>query len=669
MENAETELRLLIKTEFFKSTPYYRLTRRVDEIINAALKDVTIPNLRTAAIKSLRNFAQRQYNEYARSFTGTAIIISALAKLTDKTASEAIKREARKTLMTRGSKVLARYGYSPANMYGVALQKFSDDYMRDNVTPALRRLEAQFPKNPDDITGHNSLRNLAEMEVRYAANRKSIADLKAAGVRLVIASTHADCSKRCRPYQGRVYSLDGTSGVTDDGRKFVPLEEATEIPYTTKAGKTYMNGLLGFNCFDEQTQVLTNHGWKLFSELTGNELFYTLDPITRLTEWRVAMNYYRKHYSGDMVHLHSATTDLRVTPDHDLLYNTQKNRLLRFKAAKDFSTATLMYAGQEWRGEARKTLLLGGKAVDTKLYCRFMAYYLADGSMHSKTAVKIAQENNDEMYKELCALPFKVWHDDHKIIVYGKQLHDELSRFGKHDNKYVPSVIKTLPREDICEFLDAYVHTDGYTAKESTINGHVRKPHKTLFTTSKRMESDLCELALKGGFRPKVDIVKSRGKSIKFKNGVYKINHDMFVIHLNARTTITHIKKDIVPYSGYVYCVEVPNHTLLVRRNGRIMWCGNCRHFLIPYKTGYRFPRPNPAEERRQYAITERQRAYEREIRKWRTKAILNYKLNRKEYAFAKSQAEEWNARYIAFSKKNRRAYYPSRTKILEALK
>lgn len=341
MENAETEIRLLIKTEFFKSTPYYRLTRRVDEIINAALKDVTIPNLRAAAIKSLRNFAQRQYNEYARSFTGTAIIISALAKLTDKAASDAVKREARKTLIARGSKVLARYGYSSANLYGVALQKFTDDYMRDNVTPVLRRLEAQFPKNPDDITGHNSLRNLAEMEVRYASNRKSIADLKAAGVRLVIASTHADCSKRCRPYQGRVYSLDGTSGVTDDGREFVPLEEATEIPYTTKAGKTYMNGLLGFNC----------------------------------------------------------------------------------------------------------------------------------------------------------------------------------------------------------------------------------------------------------------------------------------------------------------------------------------RHFLIPYKTGYRFPRPNPAEERRQYAITERQRAYEREIRKWRTKAILNYKLNRKEYAFAKAQAEEWNARYIAFSKKHRRAYYPSRTKILEALK
>lgn len=655
LEDAETLIRRVVKDEFFKQTPAPAIGRKVDAVIDDALKSITLPVLRDAAVRSLRAFAQRQYNAYKRAFGTSVLLVAAMATYTNNKAPAADRRRATQTIAE----------YSDFNLSGSPMKKYVRDYMRDNVRPALDRIARLEAKDPDDVSGRNSLRNRAEMEVRYRAHEDNIEDLRAAGHRLVIASTHADCSKRCRRWQGRVYSLDGTSGITDDGRRYVPLETATDDYYTTSAGKTYKNGLLGFNCFDDQTQVFTNHGWRLFSELTGNELFYTLDPITRLTEWRVAMNYYRKHYSGDMVHLHSATTDLCVTPDHDLLYNTQKNRRLRFKAAKDFSTATLMYAGQEWRGEARKTLLLGGKAVDTKLYCRFMAYYLADGSIHSKTAVKIAQENNDEMYKELCALPFKVWHDDHKIIVYGKQLHDELLRFGKHDNKYVPSVIKTLPREDICEFLDAYVHTDGYTAKESTINGHVRKPHKTLFTTSKRMESDLCELALKGGFRPKVDIVKSRGKSVKFKNGVYKINHDVFVVHLNARTTITHTKKNIVPYSGYVYCVEVPNHTLLVRRNGRIMWCGNCRHYLVPYKSGYRFPKPNPAEERRQYAITQRQRALERNVRYWRTKAVTSQGIDRAKYTEAKAKATAWNERYIAFSQANRRAYYPSRTTII----
>jgi hypothetical protein len=38
-----------------------------------------------------------------------------------------------------------------------------------------------------------------------------------------------------------------------------------------------------------------------------------------------------------------------------------------------------------------------------------------------------------------------------------------------------------------------------------------------------------------------------------------------------------------VQYNGFVYCLEVPNHTLLVRRKGKVIWCGNCRHEFIPY--------------------------------------------------------------------------------------
>ena len=84
--------------------------------------------------------------------------------------------------------------------------------------------------------------------MRFAKQRDQIEDFKRRGIKLVICSTHADCSERCAPWQGKVYSLDGTYGTTDDGRPYQPLENATDIFYTTKAGKTYKNGLLGFNC-------------------------------------------------------------------------------------------------------------------------------------------------------------------------------------------------------------------------------------------------------------------------------------------------------------------------------------------------------------------------------------------------------------------------------------
>lgn len=39
-----------------------------------------------------------------------------------------------------------------------------------------------------------------------------------------------------------------------------------------------------------------------------------------------------------------------------------------------------------------------------------------------------------------------------------------------------------------------------------------------------------------------------------------------------------------IPYKGFVYCVELlKNHTLLVRYNNCVCWCGNCRSTDIPY--------------------------------------------------------------------------------------
>ena len=39
-------------------------------------------------------------------------------------------------------------------------------------------------------------------------------------------------------------------------------------------------------------------------------------------------------------------------------------------------------------------------------------------------------------------------------------------------------------------------------------------------------------------------------------------------------------------YSGMVYCVEVPNHVIFVRRNFKEVWCGNCSHELVRHRIG-----------------------------------------------------------------------------------
>ena len=172
-------------------------------------------------------------------------------------------RKARDIITEHAPKVSERWAdyfdiEDTTNVYGVPFQRFSQEYIKDYVKPVYDRLAVQYPFDPDSIppgarfdeyVKHiNSLRNRAELEVRYTGHLENIEKLKEQGVHLVISSSHADCSERCQPWQNRVFSLDGTSGTAPDGRKYVPLEDATDIYYTTKTGKRWKNGLLGFNC-------------------------------------------------------------------------------------------------------------------------------------------------------------------------------------------------------------------------------------------------------------------------------------------------------------------------------------------------------------------------------------------------------------------------------------
>lgn len=147
---------------------------------------------------------------------------------------------------------------APQSPNAVAVQSVNREYLfedRIEVPDVRKKLKAEiqrlmFDIADEDIKDQNgaSLRNVAEIHVRHDFQQASIDRIRADGVKLVWASTHVDCSPRCFPWQGKLYSLDGSYGTTDTGVSYQPLENAVNVPYTTKAGKTYMNGLLGFNC-------------------------------------------------------------------------------------------------------------------------------------------------------------------------------------------------------------------------------------------------------------------------------------------------------------------------------------------------------------------------------------------------------------------------------------
>lgn len=239
VEEAQGDIRLLVKRVYLYGLSQSDVNRALQKIIAKATKDIEIQRLKEDVRISLLNFANRQRVMWQSiGLSATALLFLGKALSSEHYIPPPPKVSA---------ELLQAFPDFTTNEMGVPLQRYYQNVWKERVQPTVHRLAREQALDPNDFTGRNSLRNLAEMEVRYHDHQDSIDELRSKGVRLVVCSSHADCSDRCAGWQARVYSLDGTYGVAD-GHRYVPLENATDIYYTTKAGRVYKNGLLGFNC-------------------------------------------------------------------------------------------------------------------------------------------------------------------------------------------------------------------------------------------------------------------------------------------------------------------------------------------------------------------------------------------------------------------------------------
>ena len=252
--DVQTDIKTAIKKGVLSGTPFPVISAEVRRLIAKAVAKIRSPTLAEDARRSLPEFFIRAYSEFTARMSISPAVLASVVYIAQRASDRGVERGyfvPRTEKERAAAESIARSAPEEirlrASDYGLPLVEFQKTYM-NRVTDALGGLAEQKALDPNDLSGRNSLRNLAEMQVRYERHQSDIQALRDKDVRLVVCSVHADCSDRCKPWQGRVYSLDGTSGTTEDGRKFVPLENATDIYYTTKAGRTYKNGLLGFNC-------------------------------------------------------------------------------------------------------------------------------------------------------------------------------------------------------------------------------------------------------------------------------------------------------------------------------------------------------------------------------------------------------------------------------------
>ena len=386
-----------------------------------------------------------------------------------------------------------------------------------------------------------------------------------------------------------------------------------------------------FGCYDSETEVLTQNGWKYFKNLSFQDKIATLNQNSNCLEYQYPTDIIAEKYIGKMYRLENRGVSLCVTPNHKLYvskgsyYNGSKNNEKReypyelvtpdiyFGKDKRFKKGcswigediypTFKIKGNEYDSLRKKDDINSGvrhyvcknKEYDLIPFLRFLGFYIAEGcvTIKGKRACEISIAYNGLDEEELiCGILKDIGYDGNcenkngaSAIkrIYDTTLGEWLLKQCGHlaPNKKVPEFIKNLKPEYIEEFLKYLFIGDGHKTLTSNI----------LTTTSKQLSDDVQELLIKCGYsfreykrtakrkmdgRSKISMINNT--EVISKHDIYEINWlkltEIEIDNSKAKDTKSFIE-EWIDYNGSVYCVEVPNHIIYIRRNGKGIWCGN----------------------------------------------------------------------------------------------
>jgi DNA modification methylase len=322
-------------------------------------------------------------------------------------------------------------------------------------------------------------------------------------------------------------------------------------------------------CYDDETYVLTYRGWKLFKNTNQDDLFATRTPGGVL-EYHKSTAKQEFIYSGDMIRIKSRSTDLLVTPNHNMLVRTHADYCAGRVASLHRADSLDLKSYKIPNGASFK-----GSIHLTPDFMFLIGLYVSEGYFNSNNRIIICQNPGEKWNKMWDMLArFNPKRRDHRRIrVHPSKSQMRFIRENCGSSKYHKFLSPTLLSSDNLQSLyDGMMLGDGSKGWGKEV----------YYTVSRGLRDGFQELCMKLGKETTTTVRLPEDDPRIFERGVggrriiatvpcYSINVRMS----KDRKLYPREHFSTVNYDGFVYCVTVPNHTLYVRRNGYTTWCGN----------------------------------------------------------------------------------------------
>ena len=377
--------------------------------------------------------------------------------------------------------------------------------------------------------------------------------------------------------QGKKVIFDS---ITSDGTRildYIPKElidstNSQEMKIRFKNGSLLqVVGSDNFDCFDDQTEILTENGWKLFKDLDKQDSVATLFAGKYL-EYSYPIKYVEYDYDGELYGVSNSSIDFRVTPNHRFFVISQKG-FVKFKTIDDPTIRHDKIPSQsEWISGVSPSTYQGYK---TDSFMAFLGIFLSEGSTFSNekcyriTISQTKPQVREKIISLLHDLSLNFVETKTGFNIENKELYNYFSQFGLQHERFIPKELKFINVRHLKVLFDWLVLGDGHSCKDYT----------AYYSTSKRLIDDVQDIIIKLGLSGNVHIKPQKQSSIKgiiinSKRTLYEIRvRKSKYKRLQGSNGKQYIKK--YPYKGKVYCVSVKSGIIKVRRNGKEYWSGN----------------------------------------------------------------------------------------------
>ena len=322
-------------------------------------------------------------------------------------------------------------------------------------------------------------------------------------------------------------------------------------------------------CFTPDVEILTSRGFIRFDALMETDLCAQYDSDTKGISFVVPEKFIKKQYDGKVVHITAPKLcDIMATPNHEFLVlnkTTKKFKKETFEKIKFNSFKHAKVAGYK----------TGGSSDILTPQEKFLIAYQADGSLHRQSqnhkqlAFSFTKQRKIDRFLSLCkACNLNVWEVNDRVGRRRFMVQSQVASKLLRDN-FRPCDM-TLSK---CKaFIEEMVHWDGSIISTNTY----------YYSSTIKDNTDLVqEVALLAGYKTNQTIERDN------RSSNYNDVHRLFILKNRDYIGTSQFKKEEQDYNGFVYCVRVPKHNIIVRRNGKPLVVGNC-HCVSQWADSFR---------------------------------------------------------------------------------